>query len=233
MVSIPLPGHTRGSHQGPGSGEAGVHREARRPVGWARRPSVGAHLWNGLDVRARRARTSATPKTVDAFAARQGARELPADHRGQHASCAGRLAEGRAVQDVARCARTHPRRDSSGHVRCRGPQRARPARPPLRDPARSGVVGTTDSARRPSLAGRVEALAQARPRKPGNRRPADADDRRPASGPRSARPHRHHVATADSPQRGRRVPDGQGNSRRFGHLGAGRTRNDRHHVWPG
>ena len=75
-----------------------------------------------------------------------------------------------------------------------------PARPPLRDAAGSGVVGATDSARRPALGGRAETLAQARPREPGNRRPADADDRRPASGPRSARSHRHHVVTAHRPQ---------------------------------
>ncbi len=101
---------------------------------------------------------------------------------------------------------------------------------PLRDAAGSGVLGTTDPARRPALGGRLEAVAQARPRKPGRRRPADADDRRPAAGRRPARPHRHHVVAADRPRRGRRVSDGQRDPRRSRHPGAGRPRDDRHHA---
>ena len=71
---------------------------------------------------------------------------------------------------------------------------------------------------------------QAGSRKPGNRRAGDADDRCPAPGRRSARAHRHHVVTAHSSRRGWRFPDGQGDSRRPGHHGAGRTRNNRHHL---
>ncbi len=172
-------GHTRGSHQGSGTGQAGVHREARHLVGRPGCASVRPYLRNGFDVRPRRTRASATPETIDSSAAWQGARELQADHRGQYASCACHLADRWAVQDVACGARTHPRRDSPRHVRCREPRRARPARRPLRAAARPRFVTTTHSARRPSLAGRVEALAQARPRQPGNRRAGDADDRVP------------------------------------------------------
>ena len=175
-------GYPRGSHQGSGAGEAGVHREARHPARRQGCTSVRTHLWNRLDVRSRRARTSSTAKTADAAATRQGARELPADHRGQHAPGSCRVADGRAVQNVARGPRPRPRRDRPRHVRCRGPRRAGSARPPLRDAAGPRVIGTTDPARRPALGGRLETLAQARPRKPGHRRTADADDRRQASG---------------------------------------------------
>ncbi len=173
--------HPRGSDQGPGAGQAGVHRKARHLAGRQGCAPVGAHLRNRLDVRSGRARASSTAKAVDATATWQGPGELPADHGGQHPASPCRLADGQAVHNAARGARPHAGRDRSRHVRRRGPHRAAPARPPLRRVAGPRVVGAADSARRHGFGGRLETVAEARPREPGHRRSADADDRRQAS----------------------------------------------------
>ena len=94
-------GHPGGSHQGSGSGQAGVHREARRPARRQGCAALGAHLRNGLDVRPGRAGAPSPAKAADAAAARKGPRELPADHRGQHAAGAALMADGPTVRNAA------------------------------------------------------------------------------------------------------------------------------------